>query len=130
MWTQAPKVDGEAGPKVMLALRSGEWFALFWARFLAGDLAACQSMVRFAKMNAGYAAQVDEVPSRDAIAAMPRIDKNGEAWRAWRQKLHAAGIRIDDDHVPKFVWVPSEWPKGMGGESDDEVLERERAARA
>lgn len=127
LWTQAPKVDAESGPKVMLELRSGEWFAVFWARFLNGDLKACGSMISFAKMRVGAPCLAEELPSRDVIAAMPKIDKNSEAWRAWRQRLHGAGLRIDDDHVPKFVWVPSEWPPGMQAGSDDALIERERA---
>lgn len=113
MWTQEAAPAGDGGPKVMLALRSGEWFSFFWTRFIAGDLNSCRSMVSMGKQRVGKGVPVEDVPSADAVKAMPRIEKTGPAWRAWRQKLEAAGIRIDDDSVPVYVWVPSEWPKGM-----------------
>jgi hypothetical protein len=119
---------------VLLELRSAEWFAVFWKAFLAGDRKRCESMVRFGKMRTGFAWPAKNLPSRDEIAAFPKIPKDGEAWRAWRGKLFNAAIRFDDDLAPAWVWVPSEIPdpqsafasRPVAELTDDEFLELEK----
>jgi hypothetical protein len=134
LWTQAPAKKPNGGPMVLLELRSAEWFAVFWKAFLAGDRKRCESMVRFGKMRTGFAWPAKNLPSRDEIAAFPKIPKDGEAWRAWRGKLFNAAIRFDDDLAPAWVWVPSEIPdpqsafasRPVAELTDDEFLELEK----
>lgn len=112
LWEQAPQQAGDDVPKVMLALRSGEWFACFWARWIAGDLATCQKMLRLAKAGAGWPCPAADAPSPDAYNAMPRIKFDSDEWAAWRRRLSEDDLRMNEQMVPVFVWVPSEWPQG------------------
>jgi len=113
MWEQVPKMPaGGEAPMTMLALRSGEWFAHFFARFAAGDLKTCGFMLTMARQNAGRCVALADVPSAATIGAMPRVARDGPEWAAWRRHLRERGLSVDDSCVPLWVWAPSEWPPG------------------
>lgn len=109
-YAESETSEPTAGPR-LIELRKEEWFQNFWAYYLAGNLAQCRKMITLGKSTEFWPFDPADAPSLDAVQAMPKVKIDSDEWTAWRKRLAEDDLRMSDQMVPVYVWVPSEWPQ-------------------
>lgn len=104
-------------------------FTRAWWWFLHRLLAA-GSISRFKRvvsLNATVLLGADErLPTEAEEAAMVRLDRDGEGFKAWTARAWKAhGVSLPRPASSPYVWAPSEWPPTVGM---DAVLEEQEEA--
>lgn len=140
------KVEDEGAEAIpefyALPIRAHDWFTMFFRLRASTDRRrnvapigqppklvseVAYSMLKAARngedgMRCPYAVR----PTDEERDALVKIEVGSPAFEAWRKQLADEGYQGFGQDGSKWVWIPSEYPPRMQGESDDQVLERER----
>lgn len=115
LFDQHPPPPPGAADMLEVKRRSREWDALFWRYALTQTPATAgkaRAMMRDARYGKSFHARRDELPTQAEMAALVKIQRDGEAFKAWGRwtSRQAEIIWLDPKAFGRWPYMPSVHP--------------------